>query len=99
MRNGGVMRRWMSAYSCACIGNGRFRPSTGTLRRVGARAAVLGLLASVLTPLATSPARAAGQTVVSLEFDDGSASQYTLAYQRALQPDGVNATFFVKSGT
>jgi peptidoglycan/xylan/chitin deacetylase (PgdA/CDA1 family) len=66
---------------------------------VGARAALLGLLVSVLTPLATSPASAAGQTVVSVEFDDGSAGQYTLGYSRALQPHGANATFFVKSGT
>ena len=93
------MRRWMSACSRVCIGDGRFERNTGTLRRVGARAALLGLLVSVLTPLAMSPASAAGQTVVSVEFDDGSASQYALAYQRALQPHGVNATFFVKSGT
>jgi peptidoglycan/xylan/chitin deacetylase (PgdA/CDA1 family) len=93
------MRRFMSACFCVPIGDGRFRRGSGTLRRVGARAGLLGLLVSVLTPLAMSPAGAAGGTVVSLEFDDGSAGQYTLAYSRALQPHGVNATFFVKSGT
>src|SRR5947207_5742350 len=96
---GGIMRRWTSACSRVCIGDARFQRSIGTLRRVGARAALLGLLVSVLTPLATSPASAAGQTVVSVEFDDGSAGQYTLGYSRALQPHGANATFFVKSGT
>jgi peptidoglycan/xylan/chitin deacetylase (PgdA/CDA1 family) len=91
------MRRWVSVRFRVPAGNRRLQRST--LRRVGVRAGVLALLLSVLTPLAALPASAAGQTVVSLEFDDGSASQYTLAYQRALQPAGVNATFFVKSGT
>jgi peptidoglycan/xylan/chitin deacetylase (PgdA/CDA1 family) len=36
---------------------------------------------------------------VSLTFDNGSISQYTLAYQQALQPHGANATFLVNSGT
>lgn len=88
----------MSARLRACIDAGLFQRGTSALRWVGARAALLCLLASVLIPLAPSPSSAAGQTVVSLKFDDGSASQYTLGYQRALQPHGVNATFFVKSG-
>ena len=67
--------------------------------RIGAPAALLALVVSVLPALAAFPARAASGTVVSLEFDDGSAGQYTLAYQRALQPHGATATFFVKSGT
>ena len=67
--------------------------------RIGVPAALLALVVSVLPALAAFPARAASGTVVSLEFDDGSASQYILAYQKALQPAGVNATFFVKSGT
>jgi peptidoglycan/xylan/chitin deacetylase (PgdA/CDA1 family) len=76
------------------------RRRKSTRFRMGARVALLALLVSVLPALATSlPARAAGGTAVSLEFDDGSASQYTVAYQQALQPAGVNATFFVKSGT
>lgn len=36
---------------------------------------------------------------MSLTFDNGTISQYTLGYQQALQPDGVNATFYVNSGT
>jgi peptidoglycan/xylan/chitin deacetylase (PgdA/CDA1 family) len=93
------MRRWLSACFRVRAGNAGPRRSALTLRRVGGRAALLALFLSVFTPLAVLPARAASGTVVSLEFDDGSAGQYTLAYQRALQPHGVNATFFVKSGT
>lgn len=91
------MRGGISACSGGFTGDAP-RRRTGMFRQVCVRAALLALLVPVLTPLATSPARAAGQTVVSLEFDDGSASQYTLAYQMALQPHGDTATFFVKSG-
>ncbi len=45
------------------------------------------------------PARAAGPVNVVLEFDNNSVSQYTLAYQQALQPHSAKATFFVNSGT
>jgi len=38
-------------------------------------------------------------TVVSLTFDNDTISEYTLGYQQALQPHGVNATFYVNSGT
>jgi peptidoglycan/xylan/chitin deacetylase (PgdA/CDA1 family) len=38
-------------------------------------------------------------TKVSLTFDNGTVSQYTLGYQQALQPHAANATFFVNSGT
>jgi hypothetical protein len=38
-------------------------------------------------------------TKVSLTFDNGTISQYTLGYLKALQPHGANATFFVNSGT
>ena len=37
-------------------------------------------------------------TEVLLTFDNGTASQYTLGYQQALQPHSANATFFVNSG-
>jgi peptidoglycan/xylan/chitin deacetylase (PgdA/CDA1 family) len=36
--------------------------------------------------------------VVSLTFDNGAISQYTLGYQHALQPQGVKATFYVNTG-
>jgi peptidoglycan/xylan/chitin deacetylase (PgdA/CDA1 family) len=41
----------------------------------------------------------ATSTTVALTFDNGANSQYTLGYQQALQPHGVNATFYVNSGT
>jgi len=37
-------------------------------------------------------------TVVSLTFDNGAISQYTLGYQQALQPQGVKATFYLNTG-
>jgi peptidoglycan/xylan/chitin deacetylase (PgdA/CDA1 family) len=52
-------------------------------------------LSAVAVPAA---APAATQTVVSLTFDNGSISQYTLGYQQALQPHGATATFLVNSG-
>jgi peptidoglycan/xylan/chitin deacetylase (PgdA/CDA1 family) len=53
-------------------------------------------MAVVAVPAA---APAATQTVVSLTFDNNTISSYTLGYQQALQPSGVNATFYVNSGT
>ena len=38
------------------------------------------------------------QTIVSLAFDNGGISQYTLGYQHALQPHAVKATFYINSG-
>src|SRR5439155_10371482 len=37
-------------------------------------------------------------TKVSLTFDNGTISQYSLGYQQALAPHGAHATFFVNSG-
>jgi peptidoglycan/xylan/chitin deacetylase (PgdA/CDA1 family) len=41
----------------------------------------------------------ATSTVVSLNFDDDLANQYYLGFQHALQPAGVDATFYINSGT
>jgi peptidoglycan/xylan/chitin deacetylase (PgdA/CDA1 family) len=38
------------------------------------------------------------KTAVSLTFDNGTVSQYTLGYLQALQPHGAPATFLVNSG-
>ena len=57
------------------------------------------LAAGVTAVAAPSAVSSATQTVVSLTFDNGAISQYTLGYQQALQPRGVNATFYVNSGT
>jgi peptidoglycan/xylan/chitin deacetylase (PgdA/CDA1 family) len=46
-----------------------------------------------------SQAAASSKTLVSLAFDDEAISQYSLAYQQALQPHGAPATFFVSSNT
>jgi peptidoglycan/xylan/chitin deacetylase (PgdA/CDA1 family) len=35
--------------------------------------------------------------VVSLTFDDGIENQYTLGFQRALQPHNINGTFFINT--
>jgi peptidoglycan/xylan/chitin deacetylase (PgdA/CDA1 family) len=56
---------------------------------------LVGGVAAVAAPVAVS----ATSTVVSLTFDNNTLSQYTLGFQQALQPKGVNATFYVNSGT
>jgi peptidoglycan/xylan/chitin deacetylase (PgdA/CDA1 family) len=56
------------------------------------------VLASWVVP-GIPAAGATSSTVVSLTFDDEAISQYTLAYQQALQPHGGHATFFVSSET
>ena len=43
-------------------------------------------------------AQVAIHTAVSLTFDNGAISQYTLGYQQALQPQGVKATFYLNTG-
>jgi len=57
------------------------------------------LLAASGIVLAAPPASSAMPTIVSLTFDNDTYSQYTLGYQQALQSHGVNATFYVNSGT
>jgi peptidoglycan/xylan/chitin deacetylase (PgdA/CDA1 family) len=36
--------------------------------------------------------------IITLTLDDGTISQYTLAFQRAFQPHGANVTYFVPTG-
>jgi peptidoglycan/xylan/chitin deacetylase (PgdA/CDA1 family) len=57
------------------------------------------LLAAGGLAYAAPAAVATASTVVSLAFDNNTLSQYTLGYQQALQPHGVNATFYVSSGS
>jgi peptidoglycan/xylan/chitin deacetylase (PgdA/CDA1 family) len=74
---------------------GRRHRGRRLLGYVGACAAlVLGALG-----LSAPPAHAAVSTVVSLTFDNNTISQYTLAYQQALGPHNMQATFYVNSGT
>lgn len=63
------------------------------------RAALSLLLAVAWIPFAAQATSAATSIVVSLNFDNNLASLYTLGFADALQPAGVNATFFINSGT
>jgi peptidoglycan/xylan/chitin deacetylase (PgdA/CDA1 family) len=64
-----------------------------------ARIVTVACVLLIVVPLSATIAQAAtGAVTVSLTFDDTVANQYTLGYQRALQPHGVYATFFVNSG-
>lgn len=61
--------------------------------------AVFALACPGLTAAAvsTAPAAAAPQTVVTIEFDDGNADQFTIL--PVLNAHGMHATFYVNSGT
>jgi peptidoglycan/xylan/chitin deacetylase (PgdA/CDA1 family) len=71
------------------------------MRRPGVCIAVAIAIVAV-APVVFGPsvlsARAATSTIVSLTFDNDTYSEYTLGYQQALQPKGVNATFYITSG-
>jgi peptidoglycan/xylan/chitin deacetylase (PgdA/CDA1 family) len=56
-------------------------------------------LAACMLPGIPVASAATTPTIVSLTFDNGTISQYTLGYQQALQPHGVGATFYVNSGS
>ncbi len=66
--------------------------------RVVVATGVTCLLVLLGAPL-ISAASGTTSTVVSLTFDNDALSQYSLGYQQALQPHGVNATFYANSGT
>ncbi|MCW2840167.1 MAG: hypothetical protein JWR55_1650 [Aeromicrobium sp.] len=73
-------------------------PVASRTRRATVVGAVITLIAAVLPALAiSSPAQAAGQTVISLTFDDGNADQLPAA--SAMAARGMHGTFFVNSGT
>jgi peptidoglycan/xylan/chitin deacetylase (PgdA/CDA1 family) len=57
------------------------------------------ILALAWMPVVAQTASAATTTVVSLNFDNNVANEYYLGYQDALQPAGVDATFYINSGT
>jgi peptidoglycan/xylan/chitin deacetylase (PgdA/CDA1 family) len=63
------------------------------------RTALSVLLAVAWIPLIAQATSAATSTVVSLNFDNNAANQYYLGFQDALQPAGVDATFYINSGT
>jgi peptidoglycan/xylan/chitin deacetylase (PgdA/CDA1 family) len=57
---------------------------------------VILLMVAVLAAVTIQPTHAAGQTVVTIGFDDGYADQYTA--RPILSAHGMQATFFVNSG-
>jgi len=63
-----------------------------------AAALAAGVMAAT-APAAQATTQAGSPALVSLDFDNNTLSQFALGYQQALQPQGVNATFFVNSGT
>ena len=63
---------------------------------VFAVAATLGVVAGAALPGTAAPAQAAGNTVVSLTFDDGNADQ--LAAAATLTQKGLKGTFYIISG-
>jgi peptidoglycan/xylan/chitin deacetylase (PgdA/CDA1 family) len=71
-------------------------------RWFGFRLAALIVVSALALPVAVIwgalPASAATHTTVSLTFDNGAISQYTLGYQQALAPHRVKATFYINSG-
>jgi peptidoglycan/xylan/chitin deacetylase (PgdA/CDA1 family) len=74
------------------------------LRRGGRRAAVMGTVFSAMLVVAgltgVSPAASAQTTtLVSLNFDNDTYSEYTLGFEDALAPANVNGTFYINSGT
>jgi peptidoglycan/xylan/chitin deacetylase (PgdA/CDA1 family) len=75
------------------------RRQHGRWRSTWIRATFSAVLAAAGLTLTAQAATAAAAPVVSLNFDNNLSSQYTLGYQDALQPAGVNATFYINSGT
>src|SRR6266699_5069111 len=77
---------------------GRVRPFRHY--RGGSRicAAFSVVLAAAWIPVVTQAASASTSIAVSLNFDNQVANEYYLGFQDALQPAGVNATFYINSG-
>jgi peptidoglycan/xylan/chitin deacetylase (PgdA/CDA1 family) len=71
----------------------------GGRRGILARSAVCAGLAIAGPAAAGQATSAATSTVVSLNFDNDTYSEYTLGYTDALQPAGADATFYINSGT
>lgn len=69
-----------------------------TRRLTGLTALAAGTLLGMSWVVAAVPVHAAAGTVVSLTFDDGDESQYSLAFQRGLQPRGMHGTFYIVTG-
>ena len=75
----------------------RSHSSRSFLRRLLAIACSAAILDVGLAGCVSATTAATDPTIVSLNFDDGTISQYTLAWERAIAPHGMGATFFVPS--
>src|SRR5258708_5020433 len=95
-------RGWAKVFRAGIWGENRV-PHSRCGQRTRTRLAATGfsvLLAGAVTAVAVPPAASSPtQTAASLTLDNGAISQHTLGYPQALQPRGVNATFYVNSGT
>jgi peptidoglycan/xylan/chitin deacetylase (PgdA/CDA1 family) len=79
---------------------GHTRPFRSIPRRPTRVGAVISvILAFGWITVAAQVTSAQTTTVVSLNFDNDTYSEYTLGYTDALQPAGVDATFYINSGT
>lgn len=85
------MRKWSSS-------GGSGQPHRLTRRIAGTTALIAGSLLALSWTVASVPVHAATVTAVSLTFDDGDESQYSLAFQRGLQPSGMHGTFYIVTG-
>src|SRR5262245_53047865 len=75
------------------------RGFTSRRRRSWISATFSILLATAWLSVADDTSSAASPIVVSLNFDNNLVNQFTLGFQDALQPAGVDATFYIDSGT
>ncbi len=66
------------------------------IRKILAAILLLGVALMGLSGVSIQPAKAAGQTVVTIGFDDGYSDQYEA--RAILAAHGMHATFFVNSG-
>ncbi len=77
---------------------GRVRPFRHYRGGSWVRAAFSVVLAAAWIPVVAQAASASTSITVSLNFDNQVANEYYLGFQDALQPAGVNATFYINSG-
>ncbi len=77
----------------------RARSPRGQHARLAVTVSGMALITAVLwgSPQVEEAAATSGP-IITLTLDDGTISQYTLGFQQALAPRGLNATFFVPSG-
>jgi len=67
---------------------------------LAAKASCLAVVTALLwaSVQATEASAVTSSPVITLTLDDGTISQYALAFQRAFQPHGANVTYFVPTG-